>query len=82
MQFLLTLILIAVAARYSTQEYRRQLRNLKAWQLRITNLGRAVPSKAEIAAAKSDALYGEGYARRQAELQETPDKRLEPIESI
>jgi hypothetical protein len=67
MQFVLTLVVIAIAAWFSTREHRRQLRNLKAWQLRITNLGQAVPSKAELAAEKSDALYAEEYARRQAQ---------------
>jgi hypothetical protein len=69
MKIFLTLVVIAIATWYSTREHRRQLRNLKAWQLRITNLGRAVPSKAEMAAAKSDALYAEEYARRQAQKQ-------------
>ena len=67
MQTLLTLIMIAIAVWYSTREHRRQLRNLRAWQCRVTNLGPTVPSKAEIAAAKSDALYAEDYARRQAQ---------------
>jgi hypothetical protein len=66
-QIFLTLVVIAIAAWYSTREHRRQLRNLKTWQLRITNLGQAAPSEAELAAAKSDALYAEEYARRQAQ---------------
>jgi hypothetical protein len=66
-QIVLTLIVIAIAVWYSTREHRRQLRNLKGWQRRVTNLGPTVPSKAEIAAAKCDALYAEDYARRQAQ---------------
>ena len=69
MQILLSLVVITFAVWYSTREHRRQLRNLWAWQHGITNLGRNVPSKAEIAAAKSDALYAEEYGRRQAEKQ-------------
>jgi hypothetical protein len=69
MKLFLTLVVIAIAAWFSTREHRRQLRNLKAWQSRITNLGRTVPSKAEIAAAKSDSLYAEEYTRRQAQKQ-------------
>jgi len=68
-QILLTFIVIAVAVWYSTGEHRRQLRNQKAWQREITNLGPAVLSKAEAAAAKIDALYAEDYARRQTEKQ-------------
>jgi hypothetical protein len=66
-QIFLTLIVIAVAVWYSTREHRRQLRNLKAWQRGITNLGPNAPSKAEIAAAKGDALSAEYHARRQAQ---------------
>lgn len=70
MKILLALVVIAVAVWYSTREHRRQLRNLKGWQRGITNLGpTAPPSKAEIAAAKSDALYAEDYTRRQAQKQ-------------
>jgi hypothetical protein len=39
MQIFLTLVVIAIAAWYSTREHRRQLRNLKAWHSRITSLG-------------------------------------------
>ena len=67
MQIFLTLVVIAIAAWYSTREHRRQLKNLKAWQRGLTNLGSPAPSKAEIAAAKSDALYAEDYARWQAQ---------------
>lgn len=39
MQIFLTLVVIAIAVWYSTREHRRQLRNLKAWESRLTHLG-------------------------------------------